>query len=126
MRFAHTAGRAVLRLLPVIVIVSFATSLLLDLVPGDPAVALLGETATPEQVAALHRELRLDDPLAVRYVALGLACRPRRSRQLAANRRVGDLRRAGPTSRHRRADPPGHHAGRPDRDPRRHPGCLPT
>ncbi|QBF47136.1 ABC transporter permease [Janibacter limosus] len=69
MRFAHTAGRAVLRLLLVIVIVSFATSLLLDLVPGDPAVALLGETATPEQVAALHQELRLDDPLAVRYVA---------------------------------------------------------
>lgn len=57
------------RLLLVLVIVSFATSLLLDLVPGDPAVALLGETATPEQVAALHDELRLDDPVLVRYAA---------------------------------------------------------
>lgn len=36
-------------------------------VPGDPAVALLGATATPQQIAAAHVRLGLDDPLLVQY-----------------------------------------------------------
>ena len=35
--------------------------------PGDPAVIILGENATAEQVAALHVKLGLDQPLLVRF-----------------------------------------------------------
>ena len=38
-----------------------------DLLPGDLAEAILGQSATPESVAALRRELGLDQPLYVRY-----------------------------------------------------------
>jgi peptide/nickel transport system permease protein len=41
--------------------------LLLELLPGDAADALLGERATAEDLAALRAELRLDDPLPIRY-----------------------------------------------------------
>ncbi|HEX7095194.1 MAG TPA: ABC transporter permease [Acidimicrobiales bacterium] len=55
------------RLLPVLFLVSVATFLLLELVPGDPAVAVLGTAGTPEQYEAIHRELGLDEPLLQRY-----------------------------------------------------------
>jgi peptide/nickel transport system permease protein len=65
-------GRAVIRRLahvvPVLLLVSLGTLLLLDLIPGDPAYAILGEGATPEQVDRVHEQLGLDDPLPERYV----------------------------------------------------------
>jgi len=36
--------------------------------PGDPALALAGEEASPEQVAAIRADLGLDDSLVVQYV----------------------------------------------------------
>lgn len=54
-------------MLVVLVIVSFLSFSLMHLVPGDPAVGLLGEDATPEQVAALREQLGLDRPLLVQY-----------------------------------------------------------
>jgi peptide/nickel transport system permease protein/oligopeptide transport system permease protein len=42
---------------------------LLRIVPGDPAILILGEFASPERVAALHRQLGLDQPLIVQYFA---------------------------------------------------------
>lgn len=62
----NVARRAV-HVLLVLLIVNFATLVMLDLTPGDPAFALLGQDATPEQVAQIHRELGLDDPLIVRW-----------------------------------------------------------
>lgn len=47
-----------------ITVVVFAT---LSLLPGDPALAILGPYATPERLAALRSELELDRPLPVRY-----------------------------------------------------------
>ena len=49
-------------------IVSLFISLGLDFLPGDLATELLGQTATPETVAALRAQLGLDRPLHVRYV----------------------------------------------------------
>lgn len=43
--------------------------MLLHLMPGDPAIGLLGEYATPERVEAVEEEYRLDDPIPVQYVA---------------------------------------------------------
>lgn len=41
---------------------------LVSLLPGDPAVALLGEYATPQDVARINAELGLDKPFLDRYV----------------------------------------------------------
>ncbi len=53
----------VIFMLPVALLVSFMTFMLIHLVPGDPARVLLGEDATPQTVAALQHQLGLDKPL---------------------------------------------------------------
>jgi len=61
------ARRTAVHLVVVLVLVSIGSFLMLDRLPGDPAYALLGDTATPEQVAMVHRDLHLDRALPVRY-----------------------------------------------------------
>lgn len=41
--------------------------LLVRILPGDPALVILGDQASPESVAALHSKLGLDKPLAAQY-----------------------------------------------------------
>ena len=41
----------------------------LELLPGNAAEVMLGDTATPESVAALEARLGLDRPAATRYLA---------------------------------------------------------
>jgi ABC-type dipeptide/oligopeptide/nickel transport system permease component len=53
--------RALILLLVVWTVVSLVT-LLIELVPGDPAVAILGEQATPEQFAQFREKHGLDRP----------------------------------------------------------------
>src|SRR5262245_13369335 len=43
--------------------------LVMRILPGDPAIALLGTAATPEALAALRRDLGVDRPLAEQFVA---------------------------------------------------------
>ena len=50
------------------VIVSFLAFLAFQVIPGDPAVKLLGTEATPERIAALRAEMGLDRPFLERYV----------------------------------------------------------
>jgi peptide/nickel transport system permease protein len=57
-----------LGLIGVLLAVSMVTFLLLNLIPGDPALAILGETATPQSIAVLHAQLGLDLPLPLRYL----------------------------------------------------------
>ena len=40
----------------------------IHLIPGDPIYVLLGDTATPDQVDRLRRELGLDEPIVVQYL----------------------------------------------------------
>ncbi|KAA9153449.1 ABC transporter permease [Amycolatopsis acidicola] len=65
-------GKLVLRRLLVIVPVLFLVSILafslVQLVPGDPAVTLAGDSPSPAQVAAIRTALGLDQPLVVQYV----------------------------------------------------------
>lgn len=61
-------GVKLLLLVPVIFLVSVATFMMTELLPGDPAVAILGENATPERVALVREELGLDEPLVTRYL----------------------------------------------------------
>jgi peptide/nickel transport system permease protein len=60
-------GRKLLYLAPVVLAVSAATFLIASLLPGDLAIAMLGDQATPEAVAALHQKLGLDLPLWQQY-----------------------------------------------------------
>ena len=62
----YTVKRLIL-LIPVILCVALLIFVIMSFTPGDPAVIILGENATPEQVAALHEKLGLDDPLLVRF-----------------------------------------------------------
>ena len=61
---AARVTQALLTLLAISVIVFVGTSLL----PGDVASAMLGQSATPEALAALRTTLHLDQPAAVRYI----------------------------------------------------------
>ncbi len=65
MRFVQ---KRLLQVVPVIFAVTAITFLFVNLLPGDVAYTILGEEATPEAVAVVHRELRLDDPIPLRYV----------------------------------------------------------
>src|SRR5882762_6494402 len=48
--------------------VSIVSFLLVALLPGDLALLILADAATPERVAALRAQLGLDQPLVARYV----------------------------------------------------------
>lgn len=61
--------RRLLGLVPVLFGITLAVFLLLRLIPGDPAIVLAGERATPEQIAALRTQLGLDRPLWLQYFA---------------------------------------------------------
>lgn len=59
--------RRVAELAAVLLLVSFGVFMLLSLVPGDPAVAVLGEGKKPEEYAAMREQMGLDQPLLQRY-----------------------------------------------------------
>ncbi|RLV56221.1 ABC transporter permease [Aeromicrobium phragmitis] len=58
-----------LSLVPVLAIVALITFAILNFTPGDPAVAILGIDATPEQREALREELGLNRPLIEQFLA---------------------------------------------------------
>src|SRR5690625_5264839 len=60
--------RRILQLLPVAFVMSIVVFSITNLLPGDPAIAILGQESTPEQRAQLREELGLDQPLPVQYV----------------------------------------------------------
>jgi ABC-type dipeptide/oligopeptide/nickel transport system permease component len=57
----------VLLTLPVLLGVATLVFALIHLVPGDPAVAMLGDSAAPGDVAELRTRLGLDEPLTAQY-----------------------------------------------------------
>lgn len=65
MRRLATATGGLLATLLAVSVVSF---LLVALLPGDLALVILSDAATPERVAALRTELGLDQPIWIRYL----------------------------------------------------------
>jgi len=59
--------RRLFALVPVALGVATLTFALIHLVPGDPVVAMLGETAAPADVEGMRRDLGLDRPLWEQY-----------------------------------------------------------
>ena len=60
-------GKRILSLIPVLFVVSCVVFLVVYLIPGGPATALLGMEATPEQIEALNTELGFNRPFFVQY-----------------------------------------------------------
>jgi peptide/nickel transport system permease protein len=55
--------RRLLGALPILLIVSLITFGMIHMIPGDPAIAIAGMSATPEQIENIRRNLGLDQPL---------------------------------------------------------------
>ena len=53
--------------IPVLFGITVIVFLIMAMIPGDPALAILGSYATPENVEKLNRDLGLDQPLVARY-----------------------------------------------------------
>ena len=60
-------AKRILSLIPVMFVVSCVVFLVVYLIPGGPATALLGMEATPEQIEALNTELGFNRPFLVQY-----------------------------------------------------------
>jgi peptide/nickel transport system permease protein len=60
--------RRLVQMIPVLFGVTLVVFSLLQLIPGDPATAILGIQARPESIAALRHELGLDRPLWEQYL----------------------------------------------------------
>ena len=60
-------ARRLLYLIPVLIAVSLLTFFIASLLPGDLAYVILGDQATPENVAALRKDMGLDQPVWIRY-----------------------------------------------------------
>jgi ABC-type dipeptide/oligopeptide/nickel transport system permease component len=63
---SYIARRSVSTIIVVFIVTVLIFSMM-QMIPGDPALILLGEFATPESVLALREELGLDLPLIIQY-----------------------------------------------------------
>jgi len=59
--------RRLISAVPVLVGITVIVFVIMSLIPGDPATAILGAYATPENVARINRDLGLDEPAVQRY-----------------------------------------------------------
>ena len=59
--------KRILAVVPVLLGLTVIVFAIMALIPGDPAIAILGAYATPENVARLNRDLGLDKPLVQQY-----------------------------------------------------------
>jgi peptide/nickel transport system permease protein len=66
-RLRFIPGRLI-QAIPVVIGVTFIVFFMAHLLPGNPAVALLGDRATPARVAALTQQMGLDRPLWQQYL----------------------------------------------------------
>ncbi len=60
--------RRLLLIIPVLVGISIVTFAMLRLIPGDPALVMLGEHATPDRVAQYRERMGLNEPIYVQYL----------------------------------------------------------
>ncbi len=63
----NTIVRRTIGAVPVLLGISFLVFLLMHLAPGDPVMLLLGDNATPDEVARVRHEWGLDQPLLIQY-----------------------------------------------------------
>ncbi len=66
--FFKFLARRLLYVIPMLIITTLIVFSFILLIPGDPALVLLGENATPEKVAQLKEQLGLDQPVITQYL----------------------------------------------------------
>jgi len=75
-----------------LIVISLIISLGVEMLPGDLAEAMLGQAATPENVAAFRKEMGLDLPMHTRYLNwIGGVLQGDLGTSLASKRPVADL-----------------------------------
>lgn len=85
-------ARQALATVPVVLVVSFLVFTMVDLVPGDAAVSLAGDNASPEVVEGIRDQLGLSDPFLTRYFRwLGDLLRLDLGTSLTSSSSVGSL-----------------------------------
>ena len=78
--------------LPTLLLVSVGVFLLIRLIPGDPALVLLGQDADAASLASLRAELNLDHPLPMQYLTwVGHAVHGDLGRSIVSGEPVGGL-----------------------------------
>ena len=60
--------KRVLQLIPVLLITMSITFVITRVIPGNPAVSILGPQATAEDIAKMEERMGLNDPLPVQYI----------------------------------------------------------
>ncbi len=68
LRYSTAVGARLLAGIPVFFIVTFAATAVTSLAPGSPAQLILGDNATPEQIAKLNAAYGYDLPVLERYL----------------------------------------------------------
>ncbi|MEP4546142.1 MAG: ABC transporter permease [Saccharospirillum sp.] len=85
-------GKRLVMTLPVLLGLTLIVFFIMALIPGDPATAILGSYATPENVARLNAQLGLDKPLVSQYFTwLGNLLQGDLGRSFNQNREVLDI-----------------------------------
>ena len=83
--------KRLMAVVPVLLGLTVIVFLIISLIPGDPATAILGSYATPENVEKLNRQLGLDKPLVQQYfIWLGNLLQGDLGRSYSLNRPVID------------------------------------
>ena len=95
-------ARRIVGMIPVVVLISIIAFSLVLLLPGDAALAILGESGARDEAryVALREQLRLDDPIVVRYLTwAGNALRGDLGTSIRTREPVAEavLRRLSPT-----------------------------
>lgn len=67
MQFLGLLGRRLLQILVTVVLVALLMFTLMHLLPGDPALQMLGDRATDASIAQLRHELGVDQPMVVQF-----------------------------------------------------------
>jgi peptide/nickel transport system permease protein len=67
-QLAAYIGRRLLFIAPQLLGIVLVSFLLIKTIPGDPAVLMLGPTATPEAIASLRTKMGLDEPILAQFV----------------------------------------------------------
>jgi len=83
--------KRVLLFIPTLLGITLITFILMQSLPGDPVVNMVGERATPETIARIRTELGVDKPLPVQYfLYLKRLSRGELGRSIFTNRRISD------------------------------------
>src|SRR4030088_3377573 len=100
-RWLRFLGRRILGLLVVLAFLLLATFVMVRLIPGDPAVVILGQNGTPDQYRQDDHVLGLDRPWPAQFLDYAVhAARGALGTSFATKQPVAEivLQRIGPTA----------------------------